>query len=377
MFFVLNLNSVNISEIISKELIQLTSEDAVSKSLNLMYEHNINQIPIIDSSNKKYIGMIFAKNFLDINIDPNSKLKNFIVHTPFLSKDDNIDKARDLIISTGHRALPVVDNNERLVGIVSESDLIQHYDFGNNIVDTIMSGAIVIEETNLLSNIISKMKRYHISRLPVINKKGLLTGIVGSIDLLKVLSLPKERSGSSPRSTSTKTKIKDIAIRDFMRSVISVEPKTQINQILPHFIKNDEIVVIGNGIPIGIVTSKDILELTIKGKSEPMIHIAHVFSETQRSDIENQILKFLRKINDRLDGIQSIIIYADTHKTKKYSLRARIVTNNKVIISKAVGFNILSVCKDLIIRLNKQIRIQHNKKTKSKKQEFSSRVPET
>ena len=377
MFFVLNLNSVNISEIISKELIQLTSEDAVSKSLNLMYEHNINQIPIIDSSNKKYIGMIFAKNFLDINIDPNSKLKNFIVHTPFLSKDDNIDKARDLIISTGHRALPVVDNNERLVGIVSESDLIQHYDFGNNIVDTIMSGAIVIEETNLLSNIISKMKRYHISRLPVINKKGLLTGIVGSIDLLKVLSLPKERSGSSPRSTSTKTKIKDIAIRDFMRNVISVQPKTQINQILPHFIKNDEIVVIGNGIPIGIVTSKDILELTIKGKSEPMIHIAHVFSETQRSDIENQILKFLRKINDRLDGIQSIIIYADTHKTKKYSLRARIVTNNKVIISKAVGFNILSVCKDLIIRLNKQIRIQHNKKTKSKKQEFSSRVPET
>ena len=84
---------MKVSEISVDKVFMLTLEDSVAKALHLMYENNINQIPIInDDVDAKYIGMIYAKQFLDINAPPTSKLKSFVVNTPVLSSDDNIEK---------------------------------------------------------------------------------------------------------------------------------------------------------------------------------------------------------------------------------------------------------------------------------------------
>ena len=56
-----------------------------------------------------------------------------------------------------------------------------------------MSGAIVIEEDTTLSNALSKIRRYNISRLPVINMNGILMGVINALDIIKIL-YSKERS---------------------------------------------------------------------------------------------------------------------------------------------------------------------------------------
>ena len=63
---------MKVSEIMISKIISLNLEDTVAKALNVMYENNINQIPIVDDK-ENYCGMIFAKDFLIVNAVPSAK----------------------------------------------------------------------------------------------------------------------------------------------------------------------------------------------------------------------------------------------------------------------------------------------------------------
>jgi CBS domain-containing protein/ribosome-associated translation inhibitor RaiA len=352
---------MKISDIMVDKVFALSLDDTAAKALSVMHENNINQLPVIDND-RNYVGMIFAKEFLNLNTTPSSKLKNLVVKTPILSPTDTIEKCTQLIVTTGNRALPVVEKG-KLISIVSETDVALTANFGHATVDEVMSGAIVIEENSTLANALAKMRRYNISRLPIIKSNGVLTGIINALEIAKIIATPRERIGKSRglRALTSETAIRDVKVKDIMRKAISVERGTKLNMLVESFKRNEEIVVVGDERPIGIVTPRDALEITLPPRNEPSIHIAHVDGEARRT-IEEHMARFLKKIHGKLENIQSVIIYADKHKTRKYSVRARLIAARRVIDAKAVGYDPVSACKELISRLDRQIRSEHSQK---------------
>ncbi len=358
---------MNISDIMVDKVFSLTLDDTAAKALNMMYENNINQLPVTDNDGT-YVGMIFAKEFLSLNTTPSSKLKNLIAKTPILNPGDTIEKCTQLIVTTGNRALPVVEKG-KLISIVSETDVTLTGNFGHAGVDEVMSGAIVIEENSTLANSLTKMRRYNISRLPVIQSNGILTGIINALEIAKIMATPKERIGKAPglRALTSGTAIREVKVKDIMRKAISVERGTKLNSLVlvESFKRNEEIVVVGDGRPIGIVTPRDALEITLPHRNEPSIHIAHVDGDARRT-IEEHMARFLKKIQGKLENIQSVIVYADKHKTRKYSVRARLIAARRVIDAKAVGYDPISASKELISKLDRQIRSEHSQKLKQR-----------
>jgi CBS domain-containing protein/ribosome-associated translation inhibitor RaiA len=269
--------------------------------------------------------------------------------------------------------MPVVENGE-LVGIVSETDLVSTADFGHAIVDEVMSGAIVIEENTSLADAISKMRRYNISRLPVINTKGILRGTLSILDIAKIIATPRERTSKSAAISGGTAGIKDVKVKDIARRAVSVERGTKLNVIIDHFKQNEEVVVVGDGRPMGIVTPKDMLELILpKKSSEPIIHMAHFEDGQDRIEIQEQLARFLEKIQGKLGDVTSIVVYADKHKTRKYSLRTRVITSKGVIDAKAVGYDPLSASKELIARLERRIKSEHSQRVKDRQHRNSPR----
>jgi CBS domain-containing protein/ribosome-associated translation inhibitor RaiA len=352
---------MKVSDIMVSKIISLNFDDTVAKALSVMHENNINQVPIVDEKDN-YHGMIFAKDFLLVNTTPEAKLKTFASTTPVLDPSYSIEKCAQLIIATGKRALPVIEN-KKIVGIVSETDVALTADFGHAIIDEVMSGAIVIEEYNTLSNALAKMRRYNISRLPVINLNGILKGVINALDIIKVLATPRERATKSP-GIGTMATIREMKVKDIARSALSVDRGTKINQISGSIKQNEEVIVVGEKRPIGIVTPKDLLELILPKDSGPSIHMAHLEDNEAQREIEEEMKRFLKKIQGKLENINQVIIYADKHKTRKYSLRARMITAAGVIEAKAVGFDPLSACKELISRFDRRIRSEHSQKIK-------------
>jgi CBS domain-containing protein len=364
---------MKVSEIMVTDVVTLSLEDTVARALNLLAYKSINQIPTVDE-NGKYLGMIFAKQLINSTAQSSSKLRSYIINTSRLSPDHDIENAAQLVIGSGNRAMPVVEEKDKLVGIVSETDLVSTADFGHAIVDEVMSGAIVIEEGNSLADAVSKMRRYNISRLPVINTKGILRGTLNILDIAKIIATPRERTSKSAAISGRTAGIKDVKVKDIMRRAISVERGTKLNVLTDHFKRNEEIIVVGNGRPMGIVTPKDVLEIILpKKSSEPIIHMAHLEDGQDRIEIQEQLARFLQKIQGRLGDVRSVVVYADKHKTRKYSLRTRLITSRGVIDAKAWGYDPLSTSKELIARLERRIKSEHSQMVKDKQHRESLR----
>lgn len=364
---------MKISEIMVTHVFTLTTEDTIAKAFDLMVDKSINQIPIVDGDSK-YVGMMFAKQLIHSTAQPTSKLKSYVVNTSTLSPDHDVEKAAKLLIGSGNRALPVV-NKDKLVGIVSETDLLMTADFGHAIVDEVMSGAIVVDEDTIIADALSKMRRYNISRLPVINTKGVLRGSFNILDVGDIIyTTPRERTSKSAAIDGGTTGIGEVKVKDIMREAISVERGTKLNNLKEHFTRNEEVVVVGEGRPMGIVTPKDALELVLPKKdNEPVVHMAHLENAQDRMEIQEQIERFLKKIQGKLGDIRSVIVYADKHKTRKYSLRTRLITSRGVIDAKAVGYDPISASKELIAKLDRRIKSEHSQMVKNRQHRESIR----
>ena len=118
-------------------------------------------------------------------------MKNFVRITSILNPTDSIKRCTQLIVTTGKRALPVIEDS-KLIGIVSETDTILKTDFGNILIANVMVNAITIKDDAMLDNALAKMIRYNISRLPVINSNGILIGVINPLDRAKIIAIPRE-----------------------------------------------------------------------------------------------------------------------------------------------------------------------------------------
>lgn len=90
----------------------------------------------------------------------------------------------------GFGSVPIIDETSKLVGIVSEFDLLKALRKGKNLED-VMAGDImtanpvsVTKDTNMLT-VMDVLQNNHLIRVPVVDSKGKLIGIVARRDLLR------------------------------------------------------------------------------------------------------------------------------------------------------------------------------------------------
>ncbi|MCA9456002.1 MAG: CBS domain-containing protein [Nitrospiraceae bacterium] len=90
----------------------------------------------------------------------------------------------------GFGSVPIIDETSKLVGIVSEFDLLKALRKGKNLED-VTAGDImtanplsVTQDTNVLT-LIDVLQNNHLIRVPVVDSKGKLIGIVARRDLLR------------------------------------------------------------------------------------------------------------------------------------------------------------------------------------------------
>jgi CBS domain-containing protein len=352
---------MRVLDIAYKPKFSLHHEDPISKAVSVMVENRLEQMPVT-KENDMYAGMLFSRKLVESNCGVNAKVKTLISKTPILNPDsDLMDSARTLIL-TGYRALPIVVDG-MVKGVLSQKDIVINSDFHRGLADEVMSGAIVIPEEEIIGNAITKMRRYHISRLPVIDSKGLLKGIIDNLDAIRITYAPQE----SVRSKGAKKPYgaKQVPVREVMRSILTAPLGSGLQELASLLKKSEAVVIVANAIPVGIVTPKDMIETMLPKKKGPTIHIAHAENDDVRKEIETVLTKLMNRVHAYTD-IQYIIAYVDRHKKRKYSVRCRIMTPRGVISARSVGFDVSSAGRLLVQRLYSRVMSQHNQEITTK-----------
>jgi CBS domain-containing protein len=90
----------------------------------------------------------------------------------------------------GFGGVPIIDDRRRLVGIVTEFDLLAALEQGKRLGDIsagdIMTRTVVsVEEHTDVHTLLYVLQTNHVIRVPVVNRDGLLTGIVARRDVLQ------------------------------------------------------------------------------------------------------------------------------------------------------------------------------------------------
>lgn len=135
-----NLLSLTVKEVMSTELITVKS-DTILKDVNSIFDReNIHHVPVV-TDDHRFVGMISKSDIL-LLLDWGTKLslpasirKNFFLLSSNLAKDvmesnvikvnadDSIAHCVEIFKENYFHALPVVDENDKLVGILTTFDL--------------------------------------------------------------------------------------------------------------------------------------------------------------------------------------------------------------------------------------------------------------
>ena len=108
----------------------LAPNETVLTASRLMKKHNIGSILVIDE-NSKVIGLITDRDivirvFADI-LPMNTKIENVMTHPVFtIEQKEEVGAAISLMADKQVRRLPVVDHEQKLVGMISLGDLAIH-----------------------------------------------------------------------------------------------------------------------------------------------------------------------------------------------------------------------------------------------------------
>lgn len=98
-------------------------------------------------------------------------------------------EAAQLLDQNRISGLPVVDEHEKIIGIVTEADIISKVDRGGLQVGDIMSREIIaVDEESPVDEIAALLTERRIKRVPVVNK-GKLVGIVSRADIVHAVAL--------------------------------------------------------------------------------------------------------------------------------------------------------------------------------------------
>ena len=130
-------DKITVKEIMTKDLISVSSTDRLVHARRQMIEAHIGRLPVVDED--KLTGMITSKDLMRAFIDfrknvpekhQKSQIKEVFVeeimskNPCFVSKDMPISEVSKIMMDTGYNGLPVVEEGE-VIGIITQTDILR------------------------------------------------------------------------------------------------------------------------------------------------------------------------------------------------------------------------------------------------------------
>ena len=128
---------INVSEIMIKNPLFITSNEKISVTELLMLRKNIGGLPVVKEPQKKeLIGIITQRDIrlakFGISLESsNTIVKDLMTPEPFTVKEgDTIEHSLDLMFEKNIERLPVINENKELIGLVLQHTILKAlYDY--------------------------------------------------------------------------------------------------------------------------------------------------------------------------------------------------------------------------------------------------------
>jgi len=261
--------------------VQLTTP--IKKAAELMVKHKVRRLPVVEPGTRKLSGILRSRDVIDF-LGGGDKYKiierkfkgnffsavnesvRFIISSNlvFGTSEMSIEDAVGLLLRTGVGGLPILDGNSRILGMVSERDLVSYIPPVTGIpVSYYMNRHVVTAEPSLsIRGAARRMISRGFRRLPVTLKRELV-GIITTMDILRYFGSSEvfRRMSSQSVDEAMAVTVQEIMTRD----VLHVSPEVDIGEAATLMRERG-----CGGIPVvsgeelaGIITEHDLLRALV------------------------------------------------------------------------------------------------------------------
>lgn len=278
----------DIMAIATRDVVSIPPSKSIKDTAKIMMEHEFRRLPITDPGSGKLLGIVTVMDILDFfgggkkfNIIEKKYEDNFLaaINEPVreimtrdvisLSSKASIAETIEVMLANQLGAIPLVDGDEKLAGIVTERDIALSLAgvAGKETVQDYMSPKVFNTTPGTpLESACKIMVRNGLRRIPIIGGEAdiskaakKLLGILTSTDVIRFLNAKElfDNLNSNLATDVLKTNVSEIMVKE----PITIEPTMTIGELCELFAEKNigGVPIVKNDNVIGIITERDVL----------------------------------------------------------------------------------------------------------------------
>lgn len=224
--------NLKVSEVMSHEVVTIGPDAILGRAAKLMVENHLKRLPVVDSEGK-LVGILGRLDVLNTiaavhlpewhpevhSIGEQATVADVMTReVPTVHESATVEEIFELLISSSHKRVVVVDDKQHVVGIVADSDLISRISReswpgvmelfiskvpiarvsgearkhiqklrARSVKDFMTRDVITVRDKMPVASALALSAEKRVKRLPVVNAEGELVGIVGRTEMMRAL----------------------------------------------------------------------------------------------------------------------------------------------------------------------------------------------
>jgi len=368
----IELGNISIKDVMTKDVAYVGREDKISEIITRMSEDGIHELPVVEDGS--VVGLVTYTTLLrKKNFPLTSKAEVVMQHFPELSELDPLTKGIETMINSGLNSIPVTRNG-KLVGSVTRTDVLEQLAKVRGLrlrpIAEIMTPSVeTVYEDDDVQKALSIMRGLDEKSLPVLDKNGRLTGVIGMMDIMKAVWKPKN---GGKKEFKTENKPVQVLVGSVMsRPAITVTPETLVEDAIKTMVKREisTAFVMDEEELVGVVTLKDFLEQAMSMEErEEGVYVQLTGLSVEDPDVYDSLYDVIQKGLIRISKIATPKIFNAHIATfnheglrSKYDVHSRLTVEGGMFYSKTNDWDLFRAMNSSLEVLEKEIKKEHEK----------------
>ena len=298
---------MNITDIATEEFSQVAADERLGKVRSVFERENPKGIIVIDDG--EYAGIITERQLLQSHIEDDAKVSVLARNNvPRIDRKEDVRDVARMLVEGGTKVAPVFENGG-LWGIVSEDAILEAVLENLDVltVEQIYTDHVVtLREDDHLGKAINYLRENDVSRLPVLNENGQLSGMVTTHDIADFAVRTMESQQTGDRSGDT-DRMLDLPVYDIMNDPVeTITAEATVETAVERMFETDYAGLVvtpedDDTTVAGILTKTDVLRaLTFTEERNMDVQITNIdlLDTVSRTDVQEAITQVVDKYQD-------------------------------------------------------------------------------
>lgn len=299
---------MDISDIATNDYIEVEAEERLGKVRSIFESENPKGIIVTEAG--QYAGVVTERQLIQSHIGDDTKVAAMVTDAPKVSRTEDVRETARMLVEGGTKIAPVFEA-DKLWGVVTEDAILEAVlenldalDVG----DIYTENVVTVEEDESMGRVINLLREHGISRLPVVDDDGFLSGIVTRYDIVDFVVRDTEKTTVGDRRGEIE-RLLDLPVYDEMTSPVETASlEDSVRDAVEDMLENDYsgVIVTPEGddrVVGGILTKTDVLRALSYTEEE------HLDVQITNIDLLDALSR--QEVRERIENVASK--YGDMH----------------------------------------------------------------